>query len=240
MRSERSGADSTDTSEVPSSQGAGFVDSGSLGVYPLGMAAPPVIGLCGGIGAGKSTVARGFEALGARVLDADRIAHEVLDLPEVRETLSRKFGTEILTPDGRVDRAVLKTRVFGDAPDRVADRRFLESVVHPEVRDRIVAAVADALAAAVPPPAIVLDVPLLLEGPLDALCTRRVFIEVPDPERFRRTARTRGWTEAEHRAREAAQMPLDAKRARCDAVITNVEDPTALAARCRELLADFS
>lgn len=204
------------------------------------MGSPPVIGLCGGIGAGKSTVARGFGALGALVLDADRIAHEVLEKTEVRDALAGKFGAEILTADGKIDRAVLKTRVFGDSPERVSDRRFLESWVHPGVRERIERETAAALAAPLPPPAVVLDVPLLLEGPLDALCTRRVFVDVPDHERFRRTRATRGWTEDEHRAREAAQMPLDAKRARCDAVITNVDDPAALAARCRALLDAFA
>ncbi len=204
------------------------------------MASTPIIGICGGIGAGKSAVTRSFASLGARVIDADRTAHAVLRLPEIREALQKKFGAGILADDKSVDRARLGQLVFGPLPAATKARHELEAIVHPAVSDLIRSDLRTALEESPPPVAIVLDVPLLLEGPLNDACTHRVFVDAPEPVRHARTAASRGWTSEEHRSREAAQMPLDAKRSQCDVVIENAQGDESIVAQCRHLLAAWS
>ena len=174
----------------------------------------PVIGLVGGIGAGKSTVARAFALLGCVVSDSDRDAKAALDEPDTRDRIVAALGQGLLDGDGRIDRARLATRIFGDAEAR----RTLESIVHPRVHARRAAAFAAAPAS---DPALVIDAPLLLEAGLDAACDAVVFVDCPREERLRRVREHRGWDEAELARREAAQLPLDAKRARADHVVVN-------------------
>ena len=96
-----------------------------------------VVGLVGRMAAGKSTVARMFAALGAHVLDADAIAHEVLDEPEARRAVVARFGAGVAGPDGRVNRRALADVVFaGDAAAEAA-LADLEAIVHPRVRRRM-------------------------------------------------------------------------------------------------------
>jgi dephospho-CoA kinase len=115
------------------------------------------IGLRGGIGAGKSAVARRLAELGAIVIDADALAREVVAPgTEGLAEVVRTFGTAVLTPDGRMDRAAMAQLVFGD-PDKL---RQLEAIIHPRVRARSAELVADA-----PPHAVVVhDIPLLAES----------------------------------------------------------------------------
>ncbi len=182
---------------------------------------PRTFGVCGAVGSGKSAVAAGLERMGAAIIDADRLAHTALDRPDVRDGLVAEFGTEILGPDGRIDRARLRPLVFGPAPEHVARRRRLESHVHPVVRAMIVDAIAAAHVQSPLPPFIVLDVPLLTEGPTAALCDAVVFVDAPPEVRRERTARTRGWTTAEHEAREAAQSSVEDKRRAARFVVRN-------------------
>lgn len=180
----------------------------------------PVIGLAGGIGAGKSTVAGIFARLGCLVVDSDARAKAALDRPEVRDQLVRWWGEGVLAPqsaDGtrRIDRGKVAQIVFADA----AERKRLEDLVHPIVRqDRAQAAREGAAAGA---RAVIVDAPLLFEAGLDAECDAVVFVDSPRRARVERVVQTRGWSEAELDRREAAQLPLQSKQSRADYTVTN-------------------
>lgn len=162
-----------------------------------------VIGLVGRIGAGKSTVAGWLAGHGARVLDADALAHEALAEPALVRTLGERFGPEVLDGRGGVRRAALAARVFGPTAAHAENLRALEALVHPRVRARIDAALAAFRAAADPPPAVVLDVPLLMQAGWDEACDLIVLVDCAEPVRQARLA-ARGWPAAERAAREAA------------------------------------
>ena len=95
------------------------------------------IGISGRIGAGKSTVAKMFAERGAHVIDADAIAHGVLEEPDAKAEIVARFGAEVLTKDGRVDRSVLAAHVFGASPAHAAALADLETVIHPRVHRHI-------------------------------------------------------------------------------------------------------
>ena len=165
-----------------------------------------VIGLVGRSGAGKSTVARMFAALGADVIDADAVAHEVLDDPEVRAAVVARFGAEVVDPAGRVARAALAARVFGPTPDHATALADLEAIVHPAVRTRIAARLA-ALRAAEEVDGrrrvAVLDVPLLVQSGWDAACDRLVVVACTEQVRQTRLA-ARGWSPEQIASRDRA------------------------------------
>ena len=190
---------------------------------------PTIIGIVGGVASGKSTVARLLEQWGARRIDADRMAKEALERDDVRYALLKRFGTDILDSDGRVIRAELARRVF-DAPDASANRTFLEELTHPIVRAAILEEIERLEKRSVP--AVVLDVPLLLEVGWGELCDEIVFVDTPDELR-RRRAEARGWDEPTWRRREAAQWPVAAKRAQATVVIDNGSDRESLQEQLR-------
>lgn len=165
------------------------------------------IGLIGRIGAGKSTVARRFGERGASVVDADRLAHEVLDAPDVRAEIAARFGAGVLSAAGGVDRARLAEAVFGPTPAHAAALEALEAIVHPRVHLRIEAALTAAREAAEaagrPDALVVLDVPLLVRAGWDKACDHLVVVECEDAVRRERLAR-RGVTPEQQSAREAA------------------------------------
>jgi dephospho-CoA kinase len=159
----------------------------------------------GKIGAGKSTVARAMADLGAEVIDADRIAHDVLAEPEVVAAIAARYGAEVLDDAGRVRRPRLAERVFGPTPAHDAALAELEAIVHPRVRGRIDERLA-AIAAAAPAgvrPLVVLDVPLLMQAGWDRRCDRLVRVDCDEAERRRRVD-LRGWPELQRQARERA------------------------------------
>lgn len=201
------------------------------------MPTPLVIGLCGGIGAGKSTVARGLGALGAVVIDADQAVHDALRTAPVRDALVAHLGSGILGFDGTIDRRAVASRVFGPTLAHTAARLFLEGVVHPAVRLTIEARVAAARAAPLAPPLVVIDAPLLVEGPLVDLCDAVVYVDTPPKARRERTLRDRGWLPAAHDARESAQATTEKKRARASHCILNDGDRDALTRRIHDLFA---
>lgn len=191
----------------------------------------PVIGLLGAPGSGKSYVAAQFAAWGAAVIDADAIAREVLDLPEVRETLAGWWGGGVLHDDGRVDRAAVGRRVFDDP----AELARLEALVHPRVnaerrRLRELHRGQEGVVA------IVEDCPLLLERGLEGDCDVLVFVDVPLEVRRQRVQETRGWSAEELARREKNQTPLDIKRRRADYVLDNHAEPSAVRNQVRHLL----
>ena len=179
------------------------------------------IGLVGGVASGKSTVAEMFAELGAVVINADAMAHNVLAQPEVRDQLLARWGTGILAGDGTVNRSAIARLVFGDSADAEEQRHYLESVIHPLTR-RAVEDKCERLAAE-GKEVFVIDAPLLLEAGWDSTCNTVLMVDTPDDLRIAH-ARRRGWAVEEIDRREAAQLPLDIKRHRSDVVIDNSGD----------------
>ena len=184
---------------------------------------PKVIGLAGGVAAGKSAVAAMFARLGALVIDADEIAKEMLNTPEVARKAREAWGEDVLDARGAPDRRKVAEIVFRDP----AELKRLTGWTHPptlaEMRARLDRAAADP-----DTPLIVVDAPLLLEGPSHTWCDAVVFVEADPACREQRAQRARGWSQGEVARREACQAPLDDKRRRADAVVRNdgVEEET--------------
>ncbi len=172
------------------------------------------VGLTGGIGAGKSAVAQRLAQHGAVIIDADRLAREVVasGTPGLAEIVEA-FGDGVLTPDGALDRPALAAKVFGDD----SARRRLEKIIHPRVRDRAVE-----LAAAAPPDAIVVnDVPLLVETGQAPAYHLVLVVEADRDQRVRRLEQTRGMTADEAAGRIAAQATDPQRRAAADVLLLN-------------------
>jgi dephospho-CoA kinase len=171
------------------------------------------VGLTGGAGAGKSTVARRLAELGAVVIDADALAREVLEpgTDGLREVV-RAFGEQVLRADGSLDRAALAAVVFADA-DRL---RQLEQITHPRIAARTSELVADAAADAV----VVHDVPLLVEKGMAPAYDLVVVVDAPVEQRVRRLV-ARGMSEPDARARISAQATVEQRRAVADVWVDN-------------------
>lgn len=195
---------------------------------------PRVIGLAGGIGAGKSAVAAELAKLGYIVLDSDRMAKEALDTPAVRGEIVGWWGPRVLTPEGRVDRSAVAKIIFGSD----VERRRLEALVHPIVKADRATMVERARAEGAP--GVVVDAPLLFEAGSDAECDVVVFVDAPRADRLARVKAGRGWDEAELARREKAQLPLEEKRRRSDVVIVNDAGPGELQARVARALAQLT
>lgn len=191
----------------------------------------PVIGLVGGIGSGKSAVARAFEQLGCVVSDSDQAVREVLTRPGVVDTLVGWWGRGILDSEDRVDRKKVADLVF----QQPFERRRLEGLIHPLVRESRGALVERARANGAK--GVIVDAPLLFEAGVDAECDAVVFVEATREVRLGRVRSNRGWDEAELDRRENAQMALDEKRRRSDHVVLNNGTLEELESRVAKLLA---
>lgn len=193
---------------------------------------PVVIGIAGGIGSGKSTVAHVFGTLGCVVSDSDAQAKAMLQRPDVAATLREWWG-EGVAPGGEVDRAALARIVFGDP----AARRRLEGLIHPLVHAERAKELERARASGAA--ALVVDAPLLFEAGIDRECDAVVFVDCPREERLARVKSTRGWDEDDLTRREAAQWPLERKRAACGHVIHNSRDRDDVERQVRAVLASI-
>jgi dephospho-CoA kinase len=165
-----------------------------------------VVGLIGKIGAGKSTVAKRLADHGAHVLDADAIAHAVLDEPDVRAAVAARFGGDVLDPAGRVCRSRLASRVFGPAAQQAAALAALETIVHPRVSERMERELERLRGLPCEhgrQTVAVLDVPLLVQSGWADACDRLVVVECADEVRRARLA-CRGIDPGQQAAREAA------------------------------------
>lgn len=203
--------------------------------HPRGSSGPTrVVGLLGGIASGKSAAAKLLAGPSGCVIEADRLAHAELEGEALRGRLRERFGRGVFGADGSVDRSAVAKKVFEDP----ALRAELESWIHPRVRERIRAELSRARASGVP--RVVLDVPLLLENDaqhgLLAECDWLVFVDAPAEERERRARSQRGWAAGELARREAAQWPLERKRARAHHVLPNTGDLAALERAVRQFL----
>lgn len=175
----------------------------------------PIIGIAGGIGAGKSTVARLFEQLGCCLIASDEMVGAAYTHPAVKRAVAERFGQEVLDPAGRVDRKRIADIVFQDADQRA----WLEKLLHP-VANQARMQVMEQAAKDPATVAYVWDSPLLYEARLDELCDSVVFVDAPESDRVARVAE-RGWDVAELNRREAVQLPLEQKRSRSGFVIEN-------------------
>jgi len=194
---------------------------------------PLRIGLTGGIGSGKTLVARQLRDLGAAIVDADAIAREVVAPggPAYKDVV-RAFGPGVVRPDGTLDRKALAGRVFVDD----SARKQLNALTHPPIRRRI-AEEAARLALAAGGDVIVLDIPLLLDTTdgrdlgLDGI----IVVDADDDVRIARLVARDGFQEAEARRRLAAQVPLRDKVSRADWVINNNGSPDETREQVRTL-----
>jgi dephospho-CoA kinase len=178
-----------------------------------------LIGLTGGAGSGKSTVAMMLRDLGAVVVDADEAAHAVYEpgTPGF-EAVIREFG-DYYVRDGRIDRQRLGELVFKDA----ASRRRLNAIVHPLVREWMAARTVEAAERGAM--IVVQDVPLLFENGLERLYSSVVVVYVPEELQLERLVKGRGFTPERARAVISTQVPIEEKRRRAHHVIDNSGTP---------------
>lgn len=189
------------------------------------------IGLTGGIGSGKSTVARTLKDLGATIIDADMIAREVVEPGTVGlAALVKAFGADILTSDGHLDRPALAATAFRDEERRAT----LNGIVHPLVGART----AELIESAPDDAIVVQDIPLLVEGGMAPLFHLVVIVFTDEHLRLRRLVDSRGLDEDDARARIAAQATDAQRREVADVALDNNGTPDALVTRVRQLWRD--
>jgi dephospho-CoA kinase len=192
-----------------------------------------LVGLTGGIGAGKSTVSELFAARGAVVVDADQVARAVVEpgQPALKKLVER-FGEGILDTDGRLARGALAKLVFGDDEAR----RDLEAITHPAINDEFSRRVADAPSDAI----VVLDVPLLAESEQARKRPYQTVIVVEAPREVRlERLEARGVDRADAEARMAAQAGDEERRKIATHVIDNARDRSDLERQIDEVWADL-
>jgi dephospho-CoA kinase len=191
-----------------------------------------LFGLTGSIGAGKSTVARLLAREGVPVIDADQLAREVVrpGQPALRDIAAR-FGPFVVRPDGTLDRKALGARIFADAEERKA----LNAIVHPRIAQASAAQVAALSEAG--HRAAVYEAALIVENGLDRGLDGLIVVTAPEEVQLARLVLRDGLTEAEARARLAAQLPVAEKLNRATFVIDNRGAPAELEAQVQKLLA---
>ncbi len=198
-----------------------------------------LVGLTGGIGSGKSTVARLLAERGAVVVDADQVAREIVEPGEpALVEIADRFGPEVIAEDGTLDRATVAATVFAD-PEA---RRDLEAITHPRIADRIAMRIAAAQAdeeADGRSRIVVVDHPLLVESGAAASYPTVIVVVAPEQVRIRRLVEHRGMDEADARARLATQADDDARRAVATHVVDNGGSLDDLVAQVDAIVADL-
>ena len=175
------------------------------------------IGLTGGIASGKSTVSAQLAELGAAVVDADRIAREIVEPGSpILADIATRFGQALLLPDGSLDRKALGAIVFADE----GKRKELESIMHPAIRAIMKQRMTE-LERDQPTRLVVVDVPLLFESGLAPMFERTLLVYVPPATQLQRLMARDGSTEEEAASRLQSQMPIDRKRELADIIIDN-------------------
>jgi dephospho-CoA kinase len=195
----------------------------------------PVLGLIGGMGSGKSLVAAEMARRGGRIISGDLAGHEALRQPDIKTRVVERWGQAVLDEKGDVDRRKLGAIVFADP----AERKALEALVFPFIERRF----REEAALAQQDPAVrfvILDAAIMLEAGWNNVCHRLVYVDSPAAVRLRRLAEQRGWSAKEVETREQAQMPLEEKRRRADAVIDNSGSPEATVRQIEGLLRQWN
>jgi dephospho-CoA kinase len=191
----------------------------------------PIIGILGGIASGKSTVAAEFAKLGCKVIDADKIAHEILERKSVKEKIVASFGQGILDSAGKIDRQKLADVVFADADKLLS----LNGVIHPLVLERAEELI-EQYNRQNQVRAIVLDMPLLVEVGWAERCDKLIFVDCKKKIRADR-AKKMGFDKNKLKIRENFQISLDNKSKLADNTVENNSDFSALV---RQVADNFS
>jgi dephospho-CoA kinase len=195
----------------------------------------PVLGLIGGIGAGKTAAGWCLAARGGFVIDCDQLGHAALEVPDVKQRLIERWGERILHPQGLVNRRAIAGIVFGTSTERA----WLESVVFPVIGELAKTEVQKAE----DDPAIrfvVLDAAVLLEAGWKPMCDKIAYIDAPRELRLQRLANRSKWTTADLAAREAAQWPAERKKQHADVVVVNDGSPEQLQERMDHILKSWN
>lgn len=198
------------------------------------MTRKPVLGLIGGIGAGKTAAAGCLAARGGAVIDCDKLGHAAIERPEVKDALRERWGDGVFNPDGSVSRRAVAGIVFGIP----GERAWLEGVVFPVIGrmsdERIRQADADPAARF-----SVLDAAVLLEAGWRDRCDKVLYIDAPRELRLKRLLARSGWVSQELTSREAAQWPAEKRKAAADAVVVNDAGLDVLQQRIDHVLDDW-
>jgi dephospho-CoA kinase len=190
----------------------------------------PVIGILGGIYSGKSTVAAEFAKLGCGVVDADEIAHELLETDSVKKEVINSYGARILDSKGKVDRKALAEIAFSSKNNAT----LLNNIIHPKVL-KCVEQLIKQYQSNPDVKAIVLDMPLLLEVDWAKKCDKLIFIACDDEERFKRATKVGLLDENQLKVRENFQISLDKKAAIADNTLNNNSGFSALAKQVSDI-----
>jgi len=193
----------------------------------------PIIGILGGIASGKSTVARAFAELGCTVIDADAIAHTVLNDNVVREKITARFGRDILDSAGSIDHKKLAGIVFTDS-DKLA---YLNEILHPLVLERVEAMI-EQYGRQDQIKAIVLDMPLLVEVGWAKRCDKLIYVDCSLKTRIER-AKKAGLDKNQLKIRENFQISLDNKQTLADNAVENNSDSLTLVRQVADIFSDM-
>lgn len=181
----------------------------------------PVVGLVGGVGSGKSSIANHFCSHRSIVVIAgDAAGHRVLEEVQIKDRIRQIFGDLVFDDRGEIDRSRLGSRVFGESPQQQQSRKELEKLVHPRIKELLSDQI-DHVQQTGTVEAIFLDAAVLFEAGWNDLCDLVVFVDTPLSTRRQRVAESRGWDEEILCKRESSQWSLERKRQHADWTIDN-------------------
>ncbi|WP_153913817.1 dephospho-CoA kinase [Shewanella sp. TC10] len=179
-----------------------------------------IVGLTGGIGSGKTTIANQFFDLGIELVDADVIAREVVEKgTDGFKKITSHFGSEVIDDSGSLDRAKLRIKIFNNE----TERQWLNNLLHPLIRSHMLNAVENATS-----PYVIMIVPLLFENGLDSLVNTTLVVDIPPHEQIARTAKRDGVNSTEVKKILNRQMSRELRLKQADNVIDNTQSPEEL------------
>lgn len=193
----------------------------------------PIVGIVGGIGSGKSTVAAEFAKLGCAVIDADALVHGFLEESSVQEGIAKALGISLAGKSTPSKRQKIARLVFGN-PDNLAK---LNSILHPRVLEKTEELIGK-YSQMEGIPAIILDMPLLIEVGWASNCDRIIFVDCPPDLRYQRIRKKGRQSIEDIKMRENFQISLDKKRIQADTTISNNSDYTTLVRQVIKIFSD--